>query len=162
MESKESTLPNSENMMAFHETNTNDRHIDYLFGTMNFEICDLKGEMYNLDQTCSIGVTYNRPPKTKFSEFKQVLDIIFNKRIIELIINLSFLSKECSYYLLEKLRGNRTMKRLTVIFIKEDYVKGLLESVEDICGLDNVNLRCNIKAESTVAETVSKSIIPLP
>lgn len=68
MKTKGSIQSASEDTIEHHETNTNSRHIDFLLGTTLFEISELKREMENLDQTCSIGVTYNRPPNKEFSE----------------------------------------------------------------------------------------------
>lgn len=99
---------------------------------MKFDLSELNSEMDNLDQTCSISVTYNRPPKTPLSEFTAVMDAIFSKRVTKLIINLSFLSPECHEYLLSKLPSAHTLKSLHVTYKKELFTIDLFEAIDGL------------------------------
>lgn len=76
---------------------------------MNYKVNDFISELSGLDNTCSIGVNYNRPPTATFKEFKTVFDAIFAKRVTQLQVNLCFLKVECKDYLIEKLKQNNTL-----------------------------------------------------
>ena len=154
MKPSESIHSNFEDLLNEKETGTNNRHVEYVFGTMKFEIADFKLEWRNLNNSCSISVTHNRPPKSKLNEFKEIMDLVFGKRLTVLRINLSFQNEEWREYLLEKLRENQTLSEVSITYMKEGYSICLLESLSEIKSLNYVELQCKIASDSIVTDAI--------
>ena len=99
---------------------------------------------------------YNRPPKSKFEEFKDIMNLVFGKRLIELRINLSFQNKECREYLLEKLRDNQTLSELYINYMQEDYSFEILEALSGIKSLNYLELQCKISKDSILQSRIGE------
>ncbi|CAI2382895.1 unnamed protein product [Moneuplotes crassus] len=140
------------------ETGTNSIHVEYILSRMKFKIPDFISEIDNLDRTCSIEITYNRPPGTVFEEFQQVIDAVFCKRLTTLRINLCFLPEDCEDYLLEKIKESKTLLELYINFRKEVYGFQILDSLQSVQSLRYLELQCRVSHTSELHSKIDEFI----
>mmetsp|Transcript_6972 Transcript_6972/g.6150 ORF Transcript_6972/g.6150 Transcript_6972/m.6150 type:complete len:127 (-) Transcript_6972:2-382(-) len=76
------------------------------------------------------------------------MDMIFDRRMTVLRINLCFQSEECREYLLEKLVSNHTLSELYINYMQSSYTQLLLEALEGVNSLNYLELQTKDSPES--------------
>lgn len=132
-----------------HEYLTLSKHIDYNIGYTKLDTSLLKNELQNVDKSCTISVQYTIQPKKSTEDVITILDLIFNKRLVDLTLNLSFVKLGDTFeFITSKLSTSKTLLKVHLTYTKEHMTSEILCALSKIPCLLFVHLNCEFQKDS--------------